>query len=101
MQKLPLDINTFSDLRASNYLYVDKTKYAYNILMQGRRFFLSRPRRFGKSLLISTFEEILKAHKHYFDGLWIAQSNYQWKEYGVITLDFSTMPATNLHVFED
>lgn len=101
MQKLPIDFSTFSRLRDLGYLYVDKTEHIYRLLTMGQRFFLSRPRRFGKSLLVSTMEEILTAHKHYFDGLWIASSDYDWKEHGVITLDFSTMPAKSLDIFED
>jgi hypothetical protein len=55
MRKLPVDISTFSILRRSNYLYVDKTEYVYKMITGGRRFFLSRPRRFGTSLLVSRF----------------------------------------------
>jgi hypothetical protein len=99
MRKLPIDTSTFSELRTSNYLYVDKTQYIYNMITGGRRFFLSRPRRFGKSLLVSTLEEILRAHKQYFDSLWIAQSDYDWKEHGVISLDFSMLLASDLNLF--
>src|SRR5579871_5022238 len=101
LQRLPLDINTFRELRNSNYLYVDKTQYIYDLITGGRRFFLSRPRRFGKSLLISTMKEILSNNKALFNNLWIEQSDYDWKEYGVITLDFSTFPARTLDIFND
>src|ERR1700730_6224100 len=90
LPKLPVDLSTFRALRESNYLYVDKTKYAYDLITGGRRFFLSRPRRFGKSLLVSMLKEVLLGKKELFEGLWIAQSDYQWKEYGVIVLDFSS-----------
>src|SRR4029077_3240375 len=96
LQRLPLDINTFRELRESKYLYVDKTKYAYDLITGGRRFFLSRPRRFGKSLLISTLKEILSGNKDLFDGLWISKSDYQWKQYGVISLDFSTLDIDSI-----
>jgi len=89
LQKLPLDISTFRELRESNYLYVDKTEYAYNLITGGRRFFLSRPRRFGKSLFISTLKEILESNKLLFKDLWIEKNDYHWYKYGVITLDFS------------
>lgn len=72
LPKLPLDLSTFREIRKSQYLYVDKTKYAYDIITGGRRFFLSRPRRFGKSLFVSTLREILHGNKSLFDGLWIA-----------------------------
>lgn len=95
MQKLPVDISTFSRIRQSNYLYVDKTEHIYRMITEGHRYFLSRPRRFGKSLLISTLQEILTANKSLFNGLWIGNSDYQWQEYGVISLDFSKLKASD------
>ena len=96
MLKLPLDISTFSELRTSNYLYVDKTEYIYKMITGGRRFFLSRPRRFGKSLLVSTLHEVLTANKPLFKNLWIDKSDYEWKEYGVINLDFSLLMPNDI-----
>jgi len=96
LQKLPLGISTFSEIRNDGYLYVDKTKDAYNLITQGRRYFLSRPRRFGKSLLISTLEEILAGNKPLFKDLWIATSDYAWEPHGVITLDFSELDIKNI-----
>jgi hypothetical protein len=93
LQRLPLDLSTFSELRRDKYLYVDKTQYAYDLITGGRRFFLSRPRRFGKSLFISTLDEILRGNKKLFTNLRIAQSDYHWQEYGVITLDLSKIEA--------
>ena len=101
MLKLPLDISTFSELRTSNYLYVDKTEYIYKMITGGRRFFLSRPRRFGKSLLVSTLYEALTANKPLFENLWIDKSDYPWKEYGVINLDFSRLAATDVSTFNN
>jgi hypothetical protein len=101
MRKLPLDTSVFSRLRNLNYLYIDKTEYIYRMITGGHRFFLSRPRRFGKSLLVSTLKEVLSGHRELFDGLWIAQSDYQWQEHGIIALDFSTLPADTLAIFED
>ena len=100
MRKLPVDISTFSELRISNYVYVDKTQYAYRLITGGRRFFLSRPRRFGKSLFISTLKEILTANKILFDDLWIGKSDYHWQEYGVINLDFSVLDVSTIEAFE-
>ncbi len=91
LRKLPLDLSTFSNLRKSHYLYVDKTKYAYDMLSGGRCYFLSRPRRFGKSLLVSTLKEILTGNRELFEGLWIATSDYRWEKHGVIELDLSTL----------
>ena len=101
MRKLPLDTSTFSRLRNLNYVYVDKTEYIYKMITGGHRFFLSRPRRFGKSLLVSTMKEILTNNKQLFDDLWIAQSDYTWIEYGVINFDFSQLAADNLLIFEE
>ena len=100
MRKLPVDISTFSRLRELNYVYVDKTKYMYNMITGGQRYFLSRPRRFGKSLLVSTLKEILTANKKLFDGLWIEQSDYEWHEHGVIQLDFSILAANSVTTFQ-
>lgn len=91
LPKLPLDLSTFRELRKSQYMYVDKTKYAYDIITGGRRYFLSRPRRFGKSLFVSTLREILHGNKELFDGLWIGNSNHHWEKYGVIEFDLSTL----------
>src|SRR3990167_8137542 len=56
LPRLPVDLSTFSLLRKQGYLYIDKTRFAYDLITQGRRFFLSRPRRFGKSLFVSTLD---------------------------------------------
>jgi hypothetical protein len=91
LQKLPLDLSTFSSLREQQYLYIDKTEYAHKMITGGHRFFLARPRRFGKSLFVSTLKEILEGNKELFEGLWIARSDYQWKPHGVIALDISAL----------
>ena len=57
-----------------NYLYVDKTKYAHDLIIQEQSFFLARPRRFGKSLFVSVLAEILKGNKDLFEGLWIGRA---------------------------
>jgi hypothetical protein len=72
MKNLPIGIHTFSDLITQNYLYVDKTKDIFNLFARGGKYyFLSRPRRFGKSLLIFTLKEIFSGNKELFKGLWI------------------------------
>jgi len=100
MRKFPLGIHTFHKLREDNCVYVDKTEYAYNLITHGYRYFLSRPRRFGKSLFVSTLHEILSGNKSLFDDLWIAQSDYAWKPHGVIKLDFSGIGGTDVEQFE-
>lgn len=86
----------FKDLITNNNFYVDKTKDMYNLVTDGIKFhFLSRPRRFGKSLTLSTLEEIFKGRKDLFKGLYIESTDYDWKEYPVIHLDFSKITYTN------
>ena len=86
MKKLPIGISEFPELRETNCVYVDKTKHVYSLLTQNRRTFLSRPRRFGKSLLVSTLKAALQGKKELFEGLWIAQSDYSWKPSGALTV---------------
>jgi hypothetical protein len=75
-----------------NYIYVDKTEIIYNILERERFLFLSRPRRFGKSLLVSTLADLFSGNKELFKDLWIGKhSNYDWQEYPVIQFDFSNL----------
>ena len=74
MRKLPIGIQTFEEIRRDGYLYVDKTAMVYQIANVGKPYFLSRPRRFGKSLLLSTFEA-------YFQGRKVWPSN-SWKRNG-------------------
>ena len=86
-KSLPLGISTFHKLITENYIYVDKTQYIYNIVEKGGPFFLSRPRRFGKSLLISTLKEICQGNRDLFKGTWIYH-RIPWQKYPVIHLDF-------------
>jgi hypothetical protein len=88
MKKLPIGIQTFSKLVDGDYLYIDKTRDIYNLISQGGQYyFLSRPRRFGKSLLISTLREIFSGNKELFKGLWI-YDQIGWDSYPIIHLDF-------------
>ncbi|MDR3290929.1 MAG: ATP-binding protein [Methanobrevibacter sp.] len=88
VKKLPIGIDDFTTLRSNNYIYVDKTKYIYELFDPGKKYFLSRPRRFGKTLLISTLEELFKGNKDLFKGLFI-YNKWDWnKEHPVIKLDF-------------
>ncbi|MEM7532377.1 MAG: AAA family ATPase [Chloroflexota bacterium] len=81
---------TFRRLIEGGYLYVDKTPYIYELIKElGGVYFISRPRRFGKSLLVSTLDEIFQGNKELFEDLWLAQSDYQWENYPVIRIDFS------------
>jgi len=91
MKNLPLSIQTFRDFIAENYIYVDKTRQIHDLFATGGKYyFLSRPRRFGKSLLISTLVEIFSGNKELFKGLWI-YDKIEWIKYPVIHMDFSKM----------
>ncbi len=69
LRKLPIGIQTFEDIWTGNYLYVDKTAFIWKIANTGKPYFLNRPRRFGKSLLLSTFEAYFGGRKDLFEGL--------------------------------
>ncbi|MDR2169866.1 MAG: AAA family ATPase, partial [Planctomycetaceae bacterium] len=91
MQKLPIGIQSFSSLRRDDYLYVDKTEIIHKMVTGGKIYFLSRPRRFGKSLLVSTLDELFNGQKELFDGLFI-YDKWDWsKKYPVIRLDFGAI----------
>jgi hypothetical protein len=88
MQKLALDTQSFETLRNNDCVYVDKTEVIYRMITSGRIYFLSRPRRFGKSLLVSTLEAIFKGRKKLFKGLYI-YDKWKWKQYPVIKIDWT------------
>jgi hypothetical protein len=89
MKNLPLGIQTYSKLIKGKYLYVDKTQEIYKLVSNGGGYyFLSRPRRFGKSLLISTLKVLFSGDKELFKGLWIYDKTTS-KTYPVIHIDFS------------
>ena len=90
MKKLPIGIQTFEQLINDGYVYVDKTAFVYKMINEGKTYFLSRPRRFGKSLLLSTIKAVFQRKKKLFTGLAIEKKVYDWQEYPVIHLDFST-----------
>ena len=88
MKNLPIGIQTIQEIITDGYIYVDKTQFALELIKKGKHYFLSRPRRFGKSLFVSTLEEIFKGNKALFEGCHIAQSNYDWKPHPVLLLNF-------------
>ena len=91
--KLPIGIQTFKEIREESYIYVDKTKYALNIIENYKYVFLSRPRRFGKSLFLDTLHNIFEGNKELFKGLAI-YDRYEFESYPVIKLDFKTITST-------
>jgi hypothetical protein len=91
-KKLPIGIQTFRDIRDTdnNYVYIDKTGIAFQMIENGKYYFLSRPRRFGKSLFLSTLSEIFKGHKEYFEGLYI-YDKWNWDEkFPVVEISFAS-----------
>ncbi|WP_066971345.1 ATP-binding protein [Methanobrevibacter filiformis] len=100
LQNLPLGIASFEDIRKDNYLYIDKTKYIYDIISSGKTYFLSRPRRFGKSLLLSTMENLFLGKKELFEELYI-YDKWDWNEsYNVIYLDMSELENNSVEELE-
>ena len=98
-RKLPIGVQSFKVLREDHYLYVDKTDYLFRLIQGGRVYFLSRPRRFGKSLFLSTLAAYFLGQKELFKGLYIEQAEEEaaiqgdrdtWQEYPVFYLDFNT-----------
>ena len=95
MQKLPIGIQTFSEIREENYLYIDKTDLACQLVEEGKYYFLARPRRFGKSLLVSTLQALFEGRKELFTGL-AAENRWDWSvKYPVIKISFGGV-ARNL-----
>ena len=86
----PIGIQTFEKIRTGNYLYIDKTEYVYRMANSDSEFmFLSRPRRFGKSLLTSTLHSYFAGRKDLFKGLAIEKLEKDWTEYPVLHFDMS------------
>ncbi|MDL2212476.1 ATP-binding protein [Bacteroides sp. OttesenSCG-928-E20] len=88
-RNLPIGIQTFEKIREEGYLYVDKTALVHRLASTHTPYFLSRPRRFGKSLLLSTFHSFFEGRKDLFEGLAIAQLETEWKKYPVLHLDLN------------
>lgn len=88
VKKLSLNIQTFSQLIEGDRIYADKTAIIHQLITERKACFFSRPRRFGKSLVVSTLEAIFSGKKDLFDGLAISKTDYDWKEYPIIKLDF-------------
>jgi len=87
--KYPIGIQTFDKIINGDFVYVDKTDLVYK-LTRGNVYFLGRPRRFGKSLLVSTIEQYFRGNKELFKGLAIEKLETEWKQYPVFHIDFST-----------
>ena len=94
MQKLPIGIQSFKCLREDGYLYVDKTEVIYRLVTEAKVYFLSRPRRFGKSLLCSTLKAYFEGDRELFKGLAIERLETEWQAYPVLYFDFNGVVST-------
>lgn len=93
---LPVGIQTFQDIINGNYLYIDKTRQIYELIKNPKGvYFLSRPRRFGKSLTVSTLDAIFRNKRELFKGLWLDSSDYKWQEYPIVNIDFGNIARSS------
>ena len=93
--KYPIGVQNFESLRQDGYLYIDKTELVYKLVSEGRYYFLSRPRRFGKSLLISTLEAYFQGKKELFKGLAIDTLEKEWTARPVLHIDLNARQYEN------
>ncbi|HOO34381.1 MAG TPA: AAA family ATPase [Thermotogota bacterium] len=100
MKKLPIGIQDFKDIIENNYLYIDKTEYIYDMINNGKVYFLSRPRRFGKSLTISTLYYLFRGERELFKDTWI-HDHWDWKERPVVKMSMSDVNTTNAATVHD
>ena len=101
MMKFPIGIQSFSHLREDGYVYVDKTDLIHRLVKNGKIYFLSRPRRFGKSLLVSTLKCYFEGKKDLFKGLAMEKLETEWAEYPVFHIDFNGSNFTAHGTLED
>jgi hypothetical protein len=100
MKNMPTSLQDFETIRELNYLYVDKTELIYNLIISKKSYFLSRPRRFGKSLLVNTLEAALYGRRELFKGLWIDSSDYDWTPSPVISISLASVKTDSREVVE-
>ncbi len=95
LEKLPVGIQTFREIIEEKYVYVDKTEHLHTLLNKGKVYFFARPRRFGKSLILSTLQEIFAGYRKLFENLYLSTTDYHWKKYPVLMLNFSAIDYEN------
>jgi len=100
LPKLPIGMQSFQALRERNYLYVDKTALVLRLIEEGECYFLGRPRRMGKSVLLSLLQALFEGRRELFEGLAIAKSDYDFTPYPVIRLDFGMITTESLELFK-
>ncbi|MCC8112679.1 MAG: ATP-binding protein [Bacteroidales bacterium] len=101
-KKYPVDIRSFPRIREEGYVYVDKTLYVYDLVTNGATYnFLSRPRRFGKSLLLSTVQAYFQGRKELFEGLAVEKLEKDWKVYPVVTLSLAAYKGKDVYSLKE
>ena len=112
MRKYPVGIQSFESIRTDGYVYVDKTALVYKMITTGKPYFLSRPRRFGKSLLVSTLAAVFEGRRELFEEitlkngtvqprLFIATTDWEWEKYPVLRFDFSKSNLTSIEKLDE
>jgi len=89
--KYPIGIQDFGEIRRDGYAYVDKTALMYKLVSEGKYYVLSRPRRFGKSLFLSTLEAYFEGQKELFEGLAVSQLEKEWVKHPILYLDLDSV----------
>ncbi len=82
--KYPIGIQNFEKIRREGYVYVDKTPWMWKMISEGSYYFLSRPRRFGKSLMVSTLEAFFNGQRELFKGLYVDTVEWDWQQYPIM-----------------
>ncbi len=99
IQKYPIGHQDFKKIREGGFVYVDKTRYVYNMAEKGGYYFLSRPRRFGKSLMVSTLDYLFQGKKELFEGLFV-YDKWQFEEYPIVRISFSDIGYREIGLVE-
>ena len=101
LKRLPTGIQTFSEIREGNYIYVDNTALVYRLTHEHKYVFLSHPRRFGKSVLCSTLKSYLEGRRDLFEGLAMEQLETEWRKHPVLLFSLASMKAGTEKEFND
>jgi hypothetical protein len=100
MKEIATSLADFEEIVTGDYIYVDKTEFLYNIVRKDKYYFLSRPRRFGKTLFVDTLHTFFEGKKELFADLYVYNQEWDWEEYPIIKLDFNKLPSENRQVLE-
>ena len=101
MKRIAISKANFEEIIKKDFIYVDKTRYLYDIVSSYEPYyFLSRPRRFGKTLFIDTFKNFFEGKKELFKGLYIYNQEWEWEQYPIVMLDFNQIEAKTARIME-